>query len=206
MDFTEVVSIIASSVVSGGAAGAAVVWLAKTILTERIESAIRHEYSVRLEAYKSELKSAAEKEFEDFKSQLREVERLGQERWNIKRAACLDALDVVDRQMTNMAWGKLGVCAEPQKVDIARARQVMNNLVLICDGAEVAKAYIRALGLQAPDEPAQQISGDAIHDLRLTIRQELGFGPHFDFDRNKAWIATLTSRQGQGIVTEPPTE
>jgi hypothetical protein len=48
------------SILSGGISGAALVWLAKGWISERLKQSIRHEYAEKLESYKTELNSKVE--------------------------------------------------------------------------------------------------------------------------------------------------
>lgn len=67
-----VTTILASASVSA-ALSAALVWLAKTWIGERIKDAIKHEYDQKLESHKASLKSAHDRELERLKSQLGEL-------------------------------------------------------------------------------------------------------------------------------------
>lgn len=49
-----------SSILSGGISGAALVWLAKGWISERLKQSIQHEYAEKLESYKTELNSKVE--------------------------------------------------------------------------------------------------------------------------------------------------
>ncbi|MFT5702385.1 MAG: hypothetical protein ACI8ZB_005304 [Desulforhopalus sp.] len=46
---------IITSIFSGGVAGAALIWISRSWITERLQQSIRHEYSQKLETHKSEL-------------------------------------------------------------------------------------------------------------------------------------------------------
>ncbi|MCD9462121.1 hypothetical protein CJF25_03775 [Photobacterium phosphoreum] len=48
------------SILSGGVSGAALVWLAKGWISERLKQSIQHEYAEKLESYKTELNSKIE--------------------------------------------------------------------------------------------------------------------------------------------------
>lgn len=48
------------SILSGGISGAALVWLAKGWISERLKQSIQHEYAEKLESYKTELNSKIE--------------------------------------------------------------------------------------------------------------------------------------------------
>ena len=132
--------------------------------------------------------SDTQKQLAQFGAQLAELARVNQERWTTKRYACFGALQVVDNVVT-FAWGVDGI--ERQRVDICKARDALNNLVLTCDDADVVKACLQALGLREPGEPQRPVAADAIHDLRLAIGKELGFGSEYVVDRRYAWIAKL---------------
>lgn len=49
---------ILNSVISGGLAGAVIVWFLRNWISERLKESIKHEYAQKLEAYKAELNSS----------------------------------------------------------------------------------------------------------------------------------------------------
>ncbi len=63
-------SIFLLSFVTSGLASAAVVWLARTWISERIKNAIKHEYDAKLETHKAQLKSESDVSVERLKAQL----------------------------------------------------------------------------------------------------------------------------------------
>jgi hypothetical protein len=185
---------ILAGVASGGLAGALVIWLAKSVITERIKNAIKHEYDIRLENHKSSLKSELEKQIEVFKSQVRAQESVVNTKWEIKRDACLKALDIVDAFWANIEW--TGKDAKGKEIDasaiekqdapaIEYIRSCYNSLALSCDGDSVLREYKRCLQITG------DFKGDAIVDLRNAIRKELGFGADIDFDRATAFIGRV---------------
>lgn len=113
--------------------------------------------------------------------------------FDLKRSACLDALAVVDAAFSQRDWkqGATAVKVAKQPLDIAAARRAYNQLSLTCSNPNVVELYARALGLRAPDEPAQTGTADLVVDLRNAMRRELGFGTNLDLDRHKAWIGSL---------------
>lgn len=114
--------------------------------------------------------------------------------FEIKRAACLEALTVVDAVLSNQQWSVAGTTTPKvakQQVDIAAARRAYSQLALSCENPDVVAQFVRVLGLRSPDEPAVRTSGDKIVDLRNAMRAELGFGKSLDLDRKLAWIANL---------------
>src|SRR5690349_19734386 len=133
MNLGDIVGVIVSALTAGGVAGAAVVWLAKTVITERVKNAIQFEYSTKLESQRSELRQLVDTNLEVHRATVREKDRIATERWNLKRDACLAALDVVDRVMSNLDWRhtsgeNLSGVIVPQKVDAGEARDAMNRL------------------------------------------------------------------------------
>jgi len=174
---------ITTGVLSGGAAGAFISWLAKSVLTERIKGAIKSEYDKIIETYKSEIKAQ---------------EMVSQAKWEIKREACLKAFGVVDGLWANMDWDdkdKNGNVIKKLDIELQAApsiediRKCNNELALSCDSKDVLTEYIHCLNTSG------ELSGDAIVDLRNAIRVELGFGEILDFDRDTAFIGRVNNKE-----------
>lgn len=72
-----------------------------------------------------------------------------------------------------------------------------NELRLTCTDPAVVSNYRRCLGLDGP------LKGDAIEDLRSSIRKELGFGKAILTDRSTAFIGVIPS---MAEARETPTE
>jgi hypothetical protein len=108
----------------------------------------------------------------------------------IKRTACLEALQVADAALANLEWHG-GMQVEHQHLSIEKARDCYNKLALVCDGQEVLQAYLRVLAVRSPGEPVVTVTADAINDLRNAMRKELGFGKNIDLPADKVWIASL---------------
>lgn len=169
-----------SSVFSGGLAGALVFWLAKSVLTERIKNAIKHEYDIKLESFKSEIKAR---------------DLVSQAKWEIKRTACLTALHIVNAYWSNIKFTGLdaqGKQIDPNAIDkqtppkTEELRDCCDNLALSCDKDEVLRKFKHCMRLSSGP-----FRGDDIVDLRNAIRKELGFGSDIDFDRAAAFIAKI---------------
>ncbi|MFT7229330.1 MAG: endonuclease YncB(thermonuclease family) [Methylophilaceae bacterium] len=64
-----IIEIITSATVAG-LLTAALVWLTKSVISERLKNAIKNEYDQKLETHKAELKSTSNIEIEKLKSQL----------------------------------------------------------------------------------------------------------------------------------------
>jgi hypothetical protein len=106
-------------------------------------------------------------------------------RWELKRQACLEALEIVDAHFSNVVWTGISDTSRQAPPTVAKARDVYNKLCLSCQSDAVLKAYKKCLGIYGT------FAADEIVDLRNAIRKELGFGEAVDADREKAWIAKL---------------
>ena len=184
MSILEILQAAGSGGIAGGATGAAVVFLTKTVLTTRIQRAIQHEYDRKLADHKAALADQYNRALEEHKSKVKAKEETRQTRWEIKRDACLDALQVVDGFHANLQWD---YDVEPQeKPRIDEVRRCYNRLALSCDSDDVLQQFKRCLGVTG-----EKVTGDMILDLRTAIRQELEFGKPIDQDREIAWIGCL---------------
>jgi hypothetical protein len=161
---------------------AALIFLTKNLISQRIKNAIEHEYSIKLERHKSELIHGQEA----FKSSLKESETVKQARWELKRQACLEALDVVDALFANVQWNMVSPEIQPVP-NIGTIRKCYNALALSCNSPAVLTEFKRCLGLGQE----KSIRADMIVDLRNAIRKELEFGQEVDTDRVSAWIARV---------------
>lgn len=120
----------------------------------------------------------------------------------IKRQACLEALQVADAALANLKWQCHGknLTVDWQLLNIDKARDCYNKLALTCESDETLRAYIRVLNLRCPGEPTQLINGDTINELRNAMRKELGFGKGFDLPAEKAWIASLERAENTSVA------
>ena len=102
--------------------------------------------------------------------------RVKQQRWETKRRACLEALDVIDSYFANrLAEGCISGFEDTvfkhthvPPMDIATVRRVMKELSISCEDNEVLEVFSRALGLDGSERAT--ISLDIIVDLRNAIR------------------------------------
>ncbi len=170
----------------GAGAGAGITLLLRTYFNEKIKNSIKHEYDIRLESYKSELKNAIDKDLESYKSKIKELESKNLDRWDIKRDACLMALNLADSALSNMDWdGDMEEGIVKSKIDTITVRDCYNQLACSCDLPETLMEFKRVLGLLGP------IKGDVIVDFRNAIRKELSFGKEIDDDRENAFIGRI---------------
>lgn len=171
--------------ISAGA-GAGIAFLLRTYFNEKIKNSVKHEYDIRLESYKSELKNAVDKDLESYKSKIKELESKNLDKWEIKREACLKALNLADSALSNKEWLEdIKQRVVKNEIDTITVRECYNQLACSCDFPETLTEFKRVLGLLGP------VAGDVIVDFRNAIRKELNFGKEIDIDREKAFIVRI---------------
>jgi hypothetical protein len=194
MDTSQILAMLVSGGLSGGLVAGGLVWLVKSWLTERLNNSIRHEYDVRLESHRASLRSELDKQVETFKSQVKAQESVAQTKWEIKRNACLKALDIVDGHLANAQWSgtdansnnlsSLAVEKQPRP-GIKEIRNCYNCLALCCESETVLHEFKKCLGI------CGDVKAESLVDLRNAIRKELDFGAEVDLDRAAAFIARI---------------
>lgn len=106
-----------------------------------------------------------------------------QRRWEMRRDACLQSLDVIDAAASHAPWG-LGPDKEPHKQlsSISKARRAYAELSVSCR-AKTVDAFLNVFKAEvhgaSPDKdpqhgPDMTMTGQAIHDFRVQVRTELG--------------------------------
>lgn len=124
------------------------------------------------------------------------------QRWEMKRAVCKRALDLVDAVYANRTWS--GTNGQPLKISpqdppsISELRGCLNDLAVVCEDPQVVSGFRKCLGVGNHDGPGR---ADDIVDLRRAIRAELGFGKPVDVDRDAAYLAVI---DGTAESTPPP--
>lgn len=63
-------ALLGAAGITGGVVATAIVWLAKTYLSEKIRTQIKHEYDQKLETHKAQIKAQSDVEVEKLRSQL----------------------------------------------------------------------------------------------------------------------------------------
>lgn len=99
-------------------------------------------------------------------------------RWEIKRLACLEALDVIDSMFANKYPG----ASYQELASIQKIREVHNRLILSYENLETVEAFEKCLGLEGAYEPKD------IATLRNLLRKEFGFKKLKRDDDGKYWI------------------
>ena len=107
------------------------------------------------------------------------------ELWQLKKVACLNALNLANAVLSNYEYPKVKKeDIKPQTESVENARSCFNELACTCDGPEVIDA-IKHIIFGNP-------SPDAIVDLRNAVRKELKFSrTSIDNDREKAFIGKI---------------
>lgn len=126
-----------------------------------------------------------QRSIERFKSELKSEEFLKQERWKIKRDACIKALDIADALISNYQFKNISD-ADMKKsyVSTEDVRKCINDLATSCEGPEVLDQLKVIL--------FDSITPAAIVELRNAVRKELEFGEtEIDTDRDKAYVGII---------------
>jgi hypothetical protein len=114
------------------------------------------------------------------------------ERWQIKKEACLKALNLANAVLSNYEYQnvKKGDIS-PQYETIENARSCFNELACTCDEPDVINA-LKKIMFENP-------SPDSIVDLRNAVRKELKFSNKtIDLDREKAFVGKINCEKKDG--------
>ena len=114
------------------------------------------------------------------------------ERWQIKKVACLKALNLANAVLSNYGYQNVGKGAiTPQYENIENARSCFNELACTCDEPDVINA-LKKIMFENP-------SIDSIVDLRNAVRKELKFSNKtIDSDREKAFVGKINCEKQDG--------
>jgi len=155
---------------SSASAIAVLAFLARNWISQRLTQSIAQEYNIELAKIQNDLSKLL--------YQKNEI-------WQMKRKACLNALDLANavisnNKYSNVAEGDL----KPQQESIESARACFNELACTCDGSEVIDQLKVIL--------FDNVTPDAIVDLRSAVRRELGFETEsIDSDRSKSFLGKI---------------
>jgi len=125
------------------------------------------------------------KELKSFENLLKKEETLRENRWQIKRSACLRALNIADALLSNYTYPNARrEDIKPGKITTEEVRTCFNELACSCDNSEVIETLKKIM--------FESVSPDIIVDLRNAVRRELEFGKEdFDKDREKAFVGKV---------------
>jgi len=124
------------------------------------------------------------------------VAQLRQAHWEWKRAACIDALNIVEAAFANAARGG----KEPLPFDLQRIRSVYDALALSYENSNVVNQYADLITVGR--EQRKPIGSRTINEFRNCLRAELGF-PGTLPDEAGVWIGRITVF-GSNIVERVP--
>lgn len=107
------------------------------------------------------------------------------ERWQLKKAACLRALNIANAVLSNYGYQNLPKDEiTPQYESIEAIRACFNDLACTCDGPEVIKGLKKIM--------LEQVTPAEIVKLRTAVRIELGMGRRpIDDDLEKSFIGRV---------------
>ena len=128
------------------------------------------------------LKRMIDESLEQFKSKLQNESYVRQKRWELKREACLKALDIANSLISHGRYPnvKEGVIIT-QDSSTKEIRECYDLISATCDGKEVLNVLKKIVG--------GSFSPDVIVDMRNAVRQELEFGnTQIDNDREFAFV------------------
>ena len=121
-----------------------------------------------------------------------------QRRWEIKREACLEALEIIDSRFADYDWKSNGDSIkidEQGYVTTEKIRSCFNRLILACEDSKVPLQFEKCLNLKVDDMEHVPVTMDSVVDLRNAIRTELGFGK--DLRTNVSWITNINWRDAK---------
>jgi hypothetical protein len=125
-------------------------------------------------------------------------EREEQRRWEIKREACLEALEIIDARFADYQWQTDGadIKVDPQDhIETAKIRSCFNRLILACENQQVPLLYEKCLNLKVGNEEPKRFDMSTVVDLRNAIRKELGFGK--DLHTKVSWITNINWKRSK---------
>lgn len=123
--------------------------------------------------------------FKEFESELKQEELIKQEKWFLKRTACLNAMNIADCILSNYNYENTKPNdILPSEITTEEVRKCFNELACSCDSTEVIDILKKIL--------FDKVRPDIIVDLRNAVRRELEFGlTNFDKDREKAFVGKI---------------
>lgn len=132
---------------------------------------------------------------EGFKDELERNRTVESKVWQMKRDACLRALNVANAVLSNYEYESVPKGdITPQCESVENVRACFNELACTCASSEVLDQLKKILCESPPP--------DAIVDLRNAVRKELGFSTEeIDNDRQNAFVARVKCdpRSMQGV-------
>jgi hypothetical protein len=141
----------------------------------KLKSSIQHDYDCKLA---------------EFKGQLEATDRINNERWIMKRDIFLRTLKFVDGWWSNMEW-QPHLAQKQDRPTIEEAREIHNQISLICESDVVLNAFRICLRMAEHDEKSPDLNMGAIGDLRNAMRTELKFSEQLSEKQQASWILEM---------------
>lgn len=129
---------------------------------------------------------------------IKSKEREEQRRWEIKREACLEALEIIDARFADYIWVSDGkrVDVDPQKfIETEDIRSCFNRLILACENQQVPLLFEKCLYLRVGNTDPDKLDMNAVVELRNAIRKELGFGN--ELFTKVSWITNINWKRNK---------
>jgi hypothetical protein len=123
---------------------------------------------------------------------IKSKERGEQRRWEIKREACLEALEIIDARFADYSWqsGEKAIDVDSQGfIETEKIRSCFNRLILACENQQVPLLFEKCLNLQVGNAEPERLDMNAVVELRNAIRKELGFGK--ELFTKVSWITNI---------------
>jgi hypothetical protein len=126
-----------------------------------------------------------DRRLERLKDELERDRNVHSQVWQMKRDACLHALNVANAVLSNYEYENVpNDKIVPQFEDIRSVRACFNELATTCDSREVLDQLKRVI--------TKPVKPDVIVDVRNAVRRELGFkNAEIDTDRENAFVAKV---------------
>ncbi len=110
------------------------------------------------------------------------------ERWQLKKSACLNALNIANAVISNFGYENVkSGDIKAQYATIETVRACHNDLAIICDSPDVLNQLKHIMF--GKGTPAEIVS------LRAAVRKELGMGKQIDLDTDKAFIGKINCEE-----------
>jgi len=114
-------------------------------------------------------------------------------RWELKREACLEALQIIDSRFAEYGWrdseGNILKVDRQTPVSTEDVRSCFNKLILACSKPNVPEEFEKCLNLKLGAVSAGKLDMNSVVTFRNAVRKELGFG--CQLNTKVSWIMYL---------------
>jgi hypothetical protein len=113
------------------------------------------------------------------------------ERWQLKKVACLKALNIANAILSNYKYTNVeSGDITPQHESVESIRACFNDLACTCDGSEVIEGLKKIM--------FEEVTPAEIVSLRTAVRKELGMGRQaIDHDTEHAFVGKVNCEKPQ---------